>query len=418
MSASSAISRLVRHVATRVPYYRERYGHAQDIAELPPLDRATIQRHATEMLADDAEPRQRQAAVELLRGETDVVPPDLLLERTSGTTGLPLRFVHTRAEGIATALGLWGARRTYDPAVTPQSMCLFRHADARSAPPRDPYDYTEQNIVALYREIDRRQIGWIHCTPDALARHLAILATAWPAHPQRWPRFIETTGHHLPAALVARTRAYFGAEIANQYGCMEVSAIGYARAENGFQILDRNVVVEILDEAGTPIHAPGVSGRVAVTQLHRRLMPFCRYLNGDLASWRDDSDGNRLLWLEPDREANLLHTRVGEISGNAVFRRLLVKCYAEIGYPAIGFLQIEQTAESKFVVAMNDIPEKARFQEALERTCTRSKYFRRPITIELNVLPAPEVARRQAGKPGLFFRRISLPSRPLVPLPA
>ncbi|MYW18568.1 phenylacetate--CoA ligase family protein, partial [Streptomyces sp. SID2955] len=51
-------------------------------------------------------------------------------------------------------------------------------------------------------------------------------------------------------------------------------------------------VVEILgDDTGLPVEAPGVPGRLVVTDLRRRLMPVIRYPAGDRAEWVDRDSG-------------------------------------------------------------------------------------------------------------------------------
>lgn len=79
------------------------------------------------------------------------------------------------------------------------------------------------------------------------------------------------------------------------------ASIGYASVDAGFigatardcalgehRMLERHSVLEILDEqTGEVIDACGVTGRLVVTNLTRRLMPLIRYPVGDLACWQE-----------------------------------------------------------------------------------------------------------------------------------
>jgi phenylacetate-CoA ligase len=82
----------------------------------------------------------------------------------------------------------------------------------------------------------------------------------------------------------------------------EIASLGYATVDAGLvawpvpgddvrvhEAVPDRIIVEILDEATEePITAPGVRGRVVVTNLFRTLMPIIRYPVGDLAEWVDE----------------------------------------------------------------------------------------------------------------------------------
>jgi phenylacetate-coenzyme A ligase PaaK-like adenylate-forming protein len=82
----------------------------------------------------------------------------------------------------------------------------------------------------------------------------------------------------------------------------EVASLGYATVDAGLvgtpvpggdvrvhEAVPQRTIVEILDEVTEePITAPGVRGRVVVTNLFRTLLPIIRYPVGDLAEWVDD----------------------------------------------------------------------------------------------------------------------------------
>jgi phenylacetate-coenzyme A ligase PaaK-like adenylate-forming protein len=81
-----------------------------------------------------------------------------------------------------------------------------------------------------------------------------------------------------------------------------VASLGYATVDAGLvgwpvpgddvrvhEAVPDRTIVEILDEeTEEPITAPGVRGRVVVTNLFRTLLPIIRYPVGDLAEWVDD----------------------------------------------------------------------------------------------------------------------------------
>jgi len=74
----------------------------------------------------------------------------------------------------------------------------------------------------------------------------------------------------------------FNAPVYDQYGCGEASAIAYECAQHkGMHLTSEHVIVEILDESGQPSAG---SGNVVITNLDNFIMPFIRYVNGDIAT--------------------------------------------------------------------------------------------------------------------------------------
>jgi len=80
------------------------------------------------------------------------------------------------------------------------------------------------------------------------------------------------------------------------YGAADGGLIGVPVNEPGAQDLDikpvyqasqQSIILEILDDDGSPIKNPGQKGRVILTDLKRRLHPVVRYPMGDVAHWID-----------------------------------------------------------------------------------------------------------------------------------
>jgi phenylacetate-CoA ligase len=99
-------------------------------------------------------------------------------------------------------------------------------------------------------------------------------------------------------------------QLAKAFPGAAIASLGYASVDAGLiggpvpgddvrvheAFADRTVVELIDDTTGDPITAPGVPGRVVVTNLFRTLMPIIRYPVGDLAEWVDaDCRGFRLV---------------------------------------------------------------------------------------------------------------------------
>jgi len=76
-------------------------------------------------------------------------------------------------------------------------------------------------------------------------------------------------------------REYFGIELVESYGSVEMGVMAYETpAHDGLHLCEDLTYFEFLDEEGLPV-APGKPGRVVVTDLMGTLMPFIRYSQGD-----------------------------------------------------------------------------------------------------------------------------------------
>lgn len=72
----------------------------------------------------------------------------------------------------------------------------------------------------------------------------------------------------------------FGVNVYNEYGASEIDVIAFSDSNGDWLICGEFVYVEILDEDNNPVE-DGQIGKIVVTQLHNRAMPFIRYELGD-----------------------------------------------------------------------------------------------------------------------------------------
>ena len=86
----------------------------------------------------------------------------------------------------------------------------------------------------------------------------------------------------LSAPLRARLSAAFDCPVFDLYGLHETRPIGVRTDDGPFRILDRRLVVEILDDRGDPV-PDGEPGEIVVTAGENPLLPLVRYRTGDHA---------------------------------------------------------------------------------------------------------------------------------------
>ncbi len=207
----------------------------------------------------------------------------------------------------------------------------------------------------MYRWLAEKQARWIHIPAILIGRHAAALEKAGVVHPVPSLKFLEATGSRLSSEAVDAARRVFHAETVNQYGTIEMWAIGYALGTGPFAINAAAVHVELVDEDGHPIAAGGVEGDVVVTSLVLRLLPLVRYRTGDRGSWVDEpggGDGRRLVLAE-ERDVNKLFIDGRRISGTEAFRPILRRVYSRVGYSGVTAVQISQIGAERLRLTLN-----------------------------------------------------------------
>ena len=83
----------------------------------------------------------------------------------------------------------------------------------------------------------------------------------------------------------------FGVPVINEYGCAELDLIAFEDINENWLINHETLHVEILDDNNIPV-LPGEEGRVVVTSLYNKAMPFIRYDVGDRAVLDDMKVGS------------------------------------------------------------------------------------------------------------------------------
>ncbi|MGX2039447.1 phenylacetate--CoA ligase family protein [Methylocaldum sp. MU1018] len=124
------------------------------------------------------------------------------------------------------------------------------------------------------------------------ASSLSLLASYAKSHRRipKLPRLkvVCTTGEPLFPEQRALIEEVFDKPVSNEYGCRDGGLIALESPQGQMLVNSESVIVEILDDNGTPV-APGVVGEVVITNLCSDAQPFIRYRTGDMARQTGDS---------------------------------------------------------------------------------------------------------------------------------
>ncbi|MBK8977038.1 MAG: phenylacetate--CoA ligase family protein [Planctomycetes bacterium] len=297
------LAEITRHAAETVPFWREAYrerglrpDHVRtltDLRDLPVVDKDVFRSRPLEDFLSEALPAHRR-----------------LPYTTSGSTGDPFRFVLDRA-----ALPLVAASHLYFDSwfgIDP----FDRHVrvmgpPAADAPPGADTPFGARLRYRLnaalqrrYERLTQRRFTTFRVTADELrhaiehfrARYVMgytstlaaladeLLRAGWSSS---WPmKAIVTIAEPLTPERRRALEECFRGPVANRYGQREFK-FWCAQCVPGdptrFQVVTELVAAETVHADGSPCE-PGELGRLVLTNLHNRVMPFLRYDTRDVAA--------------------------------------------------------------------------------------------------------------------------------------
>jgi phenylacetate-CoA ligase len=350
------LSRLIQHVYSHVPYYRDRMDATgirpsdiqttSDLSLMPLLGKSDVRENLYfELFADNhRKSEMHRVATSGSTGEPFVTYADRYqLEMRFATTLRALEWTGWR-------VGDRQARLWHQTLGMTRSQVLRERVDAlfmrRKFIPA--FELSEERLERVVRELaDFRPV-----LLDGYAESLNFLASYLTkrGNPGLSPKGVMSSAQVLPDQTRTAIEATLGTRVFDKYGSREFSGIAYECGHGSVHhVMDESYVVEILVE-GRPAH-PGEVGEVVVTDLNNFSVPLIRYRVGDLATEVDDS--------KPCPCGRGL-SRIGAIQGRS---QALVHCANGTWLPGTFFahffkdyeylvrhFQIEQSTHGEFLI--------------------------------------------------------------------
>ncbi len=365
MMNSDKLGSIIQYASVHVPYYKRLFEKnridvfSQSIQDyyssIPILQKDTVLYDAELFLSD-----------EFSRDE-------LILDRTSGSTGKILDIYWNNQDRIRSLLSLWAARKTLHN-ILPTSKCCYFHSIAyRTATsysgkevfsPRvmvrdgglvlslGKLSLDERTLEVYYRKIFEFDPEWMMCHPSTLYMFANYIKKTNKDKFKNL-RFAELTGEYLLKYQRETIVEVLGVDTANHYGAKEVNGIAYECQCGHLHCLDNNVYVEIMD--GTKNVGYDTVGHVCITGLNNRSMPFIRYDLGDIGVLRNGSTckcGNPTPYLELSAARSNKEIQInGRTIDSVVFFYIVEWINAHLNCIITQF-QITRTSISEFIVRM------------------------------------------------------------------
>ncbi len=194
----------------------------------------------------------------------------------------------------------------------------------------------------------------------------------------------------------------FGVNVRNEYGAAELDILAFEDADGDFVLNEETLYIEILDDNNQPVEA-GIEGKVIVTSLNNKAMPFIRYEVGDRAVLSGKlKNGNRVLERVVGRTNDIIKLPSGKISPGLTFYYISKKLL-ESGGRIKEFIIIQKTIDTFLFkyVANEELSnsEQSEIQKAMDL------YLEPGLVCEFS--HCAFIERTKAGKLKHFFSEIS-----------
>jgi phenylacetate-CoA ligase len=264
---------------------------------------------------------------EIIQGQNK---KDLRIHNTSGSTGNPFffakdKFCHAmnwamiddRLNALNIKYGADLQGRFYGIPLNRIKYQKERLKDWISGRYRFPvFDLSDQKMEEILQVFRRKPFVYTNGYASSLAYFAKFLIRKGLILKDVCPtlRLTITTSEVCDDIDRATMEKGFGVPVANEYGAAELDWLAMHDTEGNWLINNETLLVEIIDDNGAPC-LPGVEGRVIVTSLFNKAMPFIRYDVGDRAVLADGNKGPyQLMQRVAGRNNDIIRLPSGKVS--------------------------------------------------------------------------------------------------------
>lgn len=346
MIGTNKLEELLKDINKSIPFYKKL--KVEEFNNLPVINKNTIKTKYDEFISDayidkDEILRHINNKFEISKYIIEKrINPNVILEWTSGSSGIPFKCVKSVKERKQIALSLWRTRMNVDHKITAKKFFPLIHTGLSTCD-YNIRDYSKSNIESLYTAIKNQQIVCLHATPNLLKRHILLSGIDIEFFKGIVP-YIEVTGNYLSDEDRKLLEQTFDAKVLNLYGLIEVWGIAYATSNDYMKQMQGNVYIELINEKGEIIKNYNEKGRVIVTGLNQRIMPFIRYDTGDYAMYiyREKEQPYSCIKLCRDREVNKILINNQFKSGTQFAKEVIRKIFWKQDFPDIKYICLVQ----------------------------------------------------------------------------
>ena len=272
---SSALTRILRHAVTTVPYYRSfgLDGNAitspDDLTKFPVMTKHDVQDLGDKLLS------------------SDFIRSELNHSRTSGTSGEPTTTYYDRDCWLLSKYALKIHRMLGNGIGLFKSIVIVSEQSPRQLKDIGRLAGSgflfKQRFLSIHESIDEHiplfrdpGINALYAFPsylDELINHCEAEKVSLPTIP-----IVFTSSEVLQNALRTRIESFFGCRVCDVYGSTEFKEIAWQCAQGTYHLNFESVFIEPAPDDGAD---SGAANDILVTSLTNRAMPLIRFRIGD-----------------------------------------------------------------------------------------------------------------------------------------
>jgi phenylacetate-CoA ligase len=277
------VSNLIKHAVNHVEFYRELYKSfninpndiksVTDISKLPIITKNDIRCNHDKILSDISNPSKYNKTF------------------TSGSSGIKLEVVVDKE--VSALYRLTQLRQFLGLGYS----VFDKMAYMRPAPPAGVFPFQRFGVFRRYHvssldppavqlaALDNIKPQILYAYPSTL--YLLALEAKKRGKVNIFDlKFIISNSELLTPEIREFVQNVFSCKVFDEYSCLEFLGIGFECHCQKMHVVSDNVIVEVVDDDGN-ILAPNENGRLIITSLNNRAMPYIRYEIGDIGSLSD-----------------------------------------------------------------------------------------------------------------------------------
>lgn len=385
---TQAINDLIAYVKEHSPYYKEslkNIENAKDFTKIPFLTKQILIKEFDNICT----PRAKGAS----------------LKTTGGSTGEPVK-IYKDADALARERAatwrsyawakvdigdkqarFWGVPHNAKSALKARVIDFISNRKRVSA-----FNLTKESMDEYYRTMDKFEPSYLYGYVSVIRRfseHIREFNL-----PQiKSVRSIITTSEVLTDGDRRSIEDVWKVKVFNEYGCGEVGSIAHECEHGNMHIVADNMLIEIVDENGTPAE----TGEVVVTDFYNYATPMIRYKVGDFATLSHEACpcGRTLPILKG------IHGRAYDIirtpCGKSVHPEALIYVFEELQqkHHAFSQFQIIQRELNKLDVF---ITPSTNWSATMETLITSAILDKIDPDFQVSFIQTKEIQREQSGK--------------------
>lgn len=397
------------YVVKEVPYYNKLFNDNDriNIMDFPIVNKKIMKTYYADFISREYESIKRKIMrkIDLDCMDEETMQwsiEDVVIEKTSGSSGVPFYVPKTLNERILLGNSIWQMRRLMLPDINMSKFLPINHIGNKKLP-FSPYDFEIENLISFYDYVKQSMCECMHIQSPILLIHIDKLKKAGVEISLPTLKYIESNGSFLSNDDKCIIQNYFGVKVINQYGTMETWPIGMSVEDNEFFINKNSIYLQIVDEKGQIIREANRYGKIVVTTKKIKLMPFVRYDTGDYGAYIDKDLG--YFKLNGAREFSLIKGFKEPLFGNEVFSSILTNI-SQKGILLPEHTQIYQEKDEKFNIFFSPVNNEKMFLNAF--LFETEKFLKKQIELYYSVVNETEVweVKHSNSKHHMFINKI------------